>query len=412
MKVVHICTIDAGGAYQAVKRFTECMELLGIENEILVRTKIKEDSKCHEALDNSINRMISKGKNAINLLFSTKSIGSDVLGTDVSKNELVRNADIIFLHWVNSFLSCKSVEKLFRLNKPIIWVMHDAWLYTGGCHCNQFCNKFMEQCGKCPLIPSNKYNDITRKNFLRKKRMMCRGRIYLTAPSKKMCEEAKKSQILEGKQVFYLPNTVNLDIFKYLEDKLRIRHQYGIDCSKKIILFGAADNGIENPLKGFDFLQKAIEKLPPQEYMVVIFGKSNHDLLKDSKIEFKELGYIYDEKKLAQIYNMADVFVSPSSQESFGFTICEAMACGVPVVAFPTNGALDQIEHKVSGYIAQLYNVEDLAEGIKFCIENSERLGNNARKHVVENYSYEKVGNMISQLCEKLLVMKDAERQM
>ena len=227
-----------------------------------------------------------------------------------------------------------------------------------------------------------------------------------------MCEEAKKSQILEGKQVFYLPNTVNLDIFKYLEDKLRIRHQYGIDCSKKIILFGAADNGIENPLKGFDFLQKAIEKLPPQEYMVVIFGKSNHDLLKDSKIEFKELGYIYDEKKLAQIYNMADVFVSPSSQESFGFTICEAMACGVPVVAFPTNGALDQIEHKVSGYIAQLYNVEDLAEGIKFCIENSERLGNNARKHVVENYSYEKVGNMISQLCEKLLVMKDAERQM
>jgi phosphatidyl-myo-inositol dimannoside synthase len=52
-------------------------------------------------------------------------------------------------------------------------------------------------------------------------------------------------------------------------------------------------------------------------------------------------GRIPEEHKVA-LYNLADVFVSPSSLEGFGFTVAEAMSCGLPVVV-ARQGALPEI---------------------------------------------------------------------
>ena len=71
------------------------------------------------------------------------------------------------------------------------------------------------------------------------------------------------------------------------------------------------------------------------------------------------LGFISDERELAEIYNCADVFVTPSLQESFGYTACEAMACGTPVVAFPVGGLREQITHLENGYLAEFQNAQD-----------------------------------------------------
>lgn len=412
MKVLHICTVDTGGAYQAVRRFSESMELSDVETDILVRTKMKEDSNCIEIFSNPFSKFLSKAKNGFNLLLSKGIICKDLFGTDISKNKKVLQADVIILHWVNSFLSCRSVEKLYKLHKPIIWVMHDMWLYTGGCHYDQYCGRYRERCGACPLINSNKDIDITRKNFWRKYTMIQAGNICITAPSKQMCEEAEKSLILENHTITYVPNTVNTDIFKNLKKKQEIRNRYGIKQDKKVILFGAADNGIANPTKGFQYLQEALKALSTEGYMLAIFGQSNSDILKEISLEYKELGYIADEQQLAEIYNMVDVFVSPANQEAFGFTLCEAMACEIPVVAFPTNGALEQIEHKKNGYIAKLHDAADLAEGINYCIENATKLGSNARKSVEAKYSYPRVGNVIATLCKQLVDSQEEKEQM
>ena len=92
---------------------------------------------------------------------------------------------------------------------------------------------------------------------------------------------------------------------------------------------------------------------------------------------------------MAEVYNMADVYVTPSLQESFGFTVCEAMSCGTPVVAFPVGGILDQIHHKKNGYLAKYESVEDLAGGIEYCANHSRSLGeaahNSAKRFWKEN---------------------------
>jgi hypothetical protein len=56
---------------------------------------------------------------------------------------------------------------------------------------------------------------------------------------------------------------------------------------------------------------------------------------------------------LPAYYNCADVFVFPSKTDTFGLVLLEAMACGVPVAAYPVEGPIDVVVNGVSGVLNQ-----------------------------------------------------------
>jgi glycosyltransferase involved in cell wall biosynthesis len=58
---------------------------------------------------------------------------------------------------------------------------------------------------------------------------------------------------------------------------------------------------------------------------------------------------ILDQPQLAALYNTADVFVFPSRTDTFGLVLLEALACGVPVAAFPVTGPVDVIGPSPAG---------------------------------------------------------------
>jgi glycosyltransferase involved in cell wall biosynthesis len=59
---------------------------------------------------------------------------------------------------------------------------------------------------------------------------------------------------------------------------------------------------------------------------------------------------VLDQRELAQVYASADVFVFPSKTDTFGLVLLEAMACGLPVAAYPVTGPLDVIgDSKTAG---------------------------------------------------------------
>jgi glycosyltransferase involved in cell wall biosynthesis len=58
-----------------------------------------------------------------------------------------------------------------------------------------------------------------------------------------------------------------------------------------------------------------------------------------------------EDEELAQCVASADVFVFPSKTDTFGLVLIEALACGVPVAAYPVQGPLDIIENGVTGYL-------------------------------------------------------------
>lgn len=85
-------------------------------------------------------------------------------------------------------------------------------------------------------------------------------------------------------------------------------------------------------------------------------------------------------KELAYLYNIADVFVFPSFTDTFGLVQIEALACGVPVAAFPVAGPIDIIKNGKNGYIDQ-----NLKKAIKKSLKVDKK---NCRKYVEENHSW------------------------
>jgi glycosyltransferase involved in cell wall biosynthesis len=70
-------------------------------------------------------------------------------------------------------------------------------------------------------------------------------------------------------------------------------------------------------------------------------------------------GYKYGEE-LARHIASADVFVFPSRTDTFGLVLLEAMACGVPVAAYPVVGPIDVVHQGVSGTLH-----EDLGAAVR-----------------------------------------------
>jgi len=55
--------------------------------------------------------------------------------------------------------------------------------------------------------------------------------------------------------------------------------------------------------------------------------------------------------ELAEYYQQADVFVFPSSWDTFGIVMLEAIACGTPIAAYPVPGPQDVVECGINGYL-------------------------------------------------------------
>jgi L-malate glycosyltransferase len=67
------------------------------------------------------------------------------------------------------------------------------------------------------------------------------------------------------------------------------------------------------------------------------------------------------QEEVVPLLSVADVFLLPSAQESFGLAALEAMACEVPVIASRVGGLPEVIEHGVSGFLHPLDAIDDMA---------------------------------------------------
>lgn len=387
MKAVHITTTDFGGAYRAASNISEAMKRQGIESSLLVRERSGQEAVI-PAVKTTGSLFFSKLRNFINLQLSYGDVVNDRLGYAIHRHPLVREADIIVLHWVNSFVSYKGVERLLGLGKPVIWVMHDMWLFTGGCHYDKECGKYKEECTKCPLMKGSR-GGLTRRLQNRKKKMLLHGNFTVVGCSRWITECAKKSRILGQKRCVCIPNPVDTNIFRRQAEKQT-------EKKKKTILFGAMILADER--KGLDLLIKALANLPREQFTLSIVGEAERRIFEELEFEYHFYGKIDTQEHMAEIYNQADVFVIPSRQENLSNAVTEAMACGVPVVAFDIGGMSDMIVHQENGYLAQAFDCNALADGIVFCVQHRDRLSAKAEETATEKFSMKAVGCQYHQL--------------
>jgi glycosyltransferase involved in cell wall biosynthesis len=397
MKVLMLNTFDTtGGAARAAARLQRGALALGIDVRMLVQFK---NSNAEEIICNKspLQNLVRRLKLFLGLLpvrrYPNKPVNnfSPALIPDHIPSELAEiDPDIIHLHWLCAgFLSVETIGKLYRLNKPLIWTLHDSWAFTGGCHVPFDCTRYQKSCGACPILGSSREKDLSRWTWTRKEKAWKKLNLTIVTPSRWLADCALSSSLLKHTRIEVIPNGLDADIFQP-RDKMQSRRLLKLPENRKIILFGAV--GVTTDLnKGFHLLKGALNELSEEysDLQAVVFGTDMSPLISDLQIPVRALGSIGNDQELAIVYSAADIFVAPSLQENLPNTIMEAMACGTPCVAFRQGGVPELIAHKVSGYLANPYDTNDLARGITWILEDRsrhEKLASQARLKVVADF--------------------------
>ena len=307
---------------------------------------------------------------------------------------------VVHFHWVaKSTLDLRHEPP----TTPIVWTLHDAWMFTGGCHYTQDCARYQESCGKCPQLGSDQSRDLSQTSWEFKKRIIDAMNLVVVTPSNWLASEARQSSMLKDKKIVVIPNGIDTRVFSP-QDRGESCQKLGIDSSLPIVLFGA--QSVNDRRKGTDLLIEALELLEI-ECTALTFGSGNLPALKNNLIHVRNLGSITDENQLPVLYSAADVFVCPSREDNLPNTVMEAMSCGTPVVAFNSHGLPDLVDHKKNGYLCRPFDSQELARGITEILNgqpNSD-LGKNARLKVREVFDLEVVSRQYKKLYEDMILM-------
>lgn len=164
------------------------------------------------------------------------------------------------------------------------------------------------------------------------------------------------------------------------------------------------------PQKGFDLLIEAwslVEKKYP-DWKLLIFGDGDRKLLENIIIKnnLQNCYLNHSTNDIASEFINSSIYVLSSRFEGFGLVITEAMACGVPPIAFDCPcGPKDIINNLKDGILVNSGDINELAEKICFLIENEEirkDMGSNARKNA-ERFKIEHIAEQWKLLFEELI---------
>jgi glycosyltransferase involved in cell wall biosynthesis len=317
--------------------------------------------------------------------------------------------DVILVLFMTSFVSYKN---LFEINKrtkaPIFIYMMDMAPITSGCHYSWDCKRYEDKCGFCPALFSETSNDQSRRNWNFKKKYIAKTDIRIIAATNWQKNQLSASSLYKNKpqNLIFIPT--NEEMYKP-EEQSTSRILFNLPLTKKVIFFGAVS--LLEKRKGYHELVTVLEILKERykkdDIHLAIAGNVNDQFLNLLPFDFTLLGYL-NHHDLIKAYQASTLFLNTSIEDSGPTMINQAMMCGVPVVAFKMGVAPDLVIKGKTGYLAELFDCNDLANGIieVFSLSNDEYIlyKKNCRKTAMDLCSYNVVFEEFQNLFENVNV--------
>lgn len=383
MNVLLLNTYAHGGAGVACRRLQAALLEDGVEAKLLSAAEVPGRWPFYAE---RLSFLPYERNRSVRFAFSPANFGHDI-----RHHPLVKQADILHLHWVNQgFLSLQNIRQLAELGKPIVWTLHDMWAFTGGCHYSQGCRHFEAECGNCPFLRRPRPGDLSHRVWLRKQRLFPPNLQFVTC-SEWLAGVARSSGLLRDFPVQAIPNPIDTRQFAPLPEAARaaFRQETGIAPDALVLLFAAMK--VSEPRKGFQLLLESLHSLknarPDWPVEILVLGAAEPAALSALPYPFHAPGLVRDPALLARMYAAADVFVIPSLEDNLPNTVMESLACGTPVAGFDTGGIPEMTGHLTEGYIAPQGDSRALAEGIAWVLERRQALRGPARMKVERHYA-------------------------
>lgn len=242
-KVVHLSTYDvAGGAARAAYRLHDGLRRVGIDSSMVVREARTSDGSVirfepattfckraerrirREHIERKLRPAIPPDSHTVEPFRTDRSeYGTDILSK-------LPPYDILNLHWIADFVDYPSFFGAFSKNTRVVWTLHDMNAFTGGCHYDLGCGRYLRQCGDCPQLVAAGPNDLSHEIWTRKKSLfdqLSAEQIHFATPSTWLAEKVRCSPILGRFPVSVIPSGLDLTEFSP-RDVGRAREVFGI----------------------------------------------------------------------------------------------------------------------------------------------------------------------------------------
>lgn len=299
--------------------------------------------------------------------------------------------DVIHIHNIHGYFLNYQIlfDFLAKSNIPVIWTVHDCWLYTGHCYYYSYagCNKWQTGCGHCPQkreFPASWLIDRSHQNYEDKKQAFTslpQDQLTIVPVSEWIREEMQHS-FFRNNRFHVIHNGINTNIFNIYNPE-QVKQKYGLNG--KHILLGVAS--IWSREKGFDDCIQMADFLHPDEMLVLVGVRPEQQ----KKLKKNMLGIPRTENihQLAELYAAADAFINPTWQDNYPTVNLEAIACGTPVVTYRTGGSIEAITDQ-TGFIVPQGNVKEMLEAARLISQRGKAYYQQpCRTYALENFRKE-----------------------
>ena len=407
-RVVHLSHTDvSGGAARAAYRIHHALRAAGVETEMQVNAATAGDSTVMGPSASSarvVNQFRDRVGRAISRTMRTTNPvrhSPAVLSSSWPRRLNASDADIIHLHWINAEML--SIRDIGRIQKPMVWTLHDMWAFCGAEHYTED-SRWREGYRRKNRPAHESGFDLNRWTWQRKRRHWQRPGHIIT-PSRWLADCVRNSALMHDWPVSVIPNAIDTDRWRPVDQSLA-RDLLGLPRDVPLLLFGAMD-GAKDPRKGFDLLVEALGHLRSHidTAELIIFGQLPPRDPPDLGFPIHYMGHLHDDVSLQLLYSAADVLAIPSRQDNLPNTGVEASACGTPVVAFETGGLPDIVCHRQTGFLAAAFNSEDFARGLSWVLDRRQtaKLAEAARHQAVQCFSSKVVASVYLEIYDQLI---------
>jgi L-malate glycosyltransferase len=210
----------------------------------------------------------------------------------------------------------------------------------------------------------------------------------VTAVSRHLAETTVRDMAVRRSDIHVVPNAVDSHRFRPRSSPTARRRFAGDD--EKIILHASNFRQVKR-VDDVVRMFAAVASSCPSRLIMVGEGPERTraiDLSRDLGIADR-VWFVGSVPHIENYLAIADLFVLPSSQESFGLSALEAMASGVPVIATKIGGIPEVVEDGVTGLLHELGDVRSMAESACTLLRDADLYGRfsvAARKHAVDRF--------------------------
>lgn len=222
---------------------------------------------------------------------------------------------------------------------------------------------------------------------------------YVVFVSEWMKNTAEKHSFKKYENAVIIPNPIDTNVFSY-DSILGKNRRHGVSLRS----FSNSKYGLDIAIKAFS--NQAKIKLD-------IVGKGTfinkyRMLVKKYSSSAEIIEKVIPHSKIAEFYKPYGFFVAPSRIEAQGVAMCEAMACGMPIISTTVGGIPEFVRDGVDGFLVPKNNSKELLAAIEKLVslsdEKFEEMAKNARMNVLNTCSSMKITDMEMEVFRKAIV--------